>query len=85
MITKHLVEQYDGQVWVESRLGEGSKFSFKLKLFNEIALDNIVIEVAQKIDYKFLWKPLNDQNPVKYVLNFDKDEIYNETEDEEIR
>jgi signal transduction histidine kinase len=24
MITKHLVEQYDGQIWMESTLGEGS-------------------------------------------------------------
>lgn len=34
MITKHLVEQYGGEIWLESEPGVGSKFSFKLKLIN---------------------------------------------------
>ena len=32
MISKHLVEEYEGQIWVESEEGIGSKFLFKLKL-----------------------------------------------------
>ena len=32
MITKHLVEKYGGDIWLESEPGVGSKFSFKLKI-----------------------------------------------------
>ena len=35
MISKHLVEQYEGNIWLESEPGIGSKFSFKLKIINE--------------------------------------------------
>ena len=32
VISKHLVEQYEGKIWVQSEVGVGSTFSFKLKL-----------------------------------------------------
>jgi len=51
MISKHLVEQYNGSIWVDSELGVGSTFFFKLKLFqNEV--DHEQIEV---ITTKFIY------------------------------
>jgi signal transduction histidine kinase len=35
MITKHIIEQYSGKIWLESELGIGSTFKFKLKLMFE--------------------------------------------------
>jgi signal transduction histidine kinase len=32
MITKNIVDQYDGKIWVDSEPGRGSTFSLKLKL-----------------------------------------------------
>ena len=60
MISQQLVEQYKGKIWVNSQLGSGSTFTFKLKLIEE---NNDFINLAQigiaapKYDYKFLWKP----------------------------
>jgi signal transduction histidine kinase len=40
MITKTLVEQYGGEIWVDSEPGQGSKFSFKLKIIIDEAADS---------------------------------------------
>ena len=59
MISQQLVDQYKGKIWVNSQLGRGSTFTFKLKLINEqsnsLALNQIDI-VAPRFDYKFQWK-----------------------------
>ena len=35
MITKHIVDEYAGNIWVDSEPGIGSTFSLKLKLIKE--------------------------------------------------
>ena len=35
MICQQLVEQYEGDIWVDSEVGRGSTFTFKLKLMNQ--------------------------------------------------
>ena len=35
MITKHIIYQYNGDIWVDSVPGTGSTFSLKLKLIQE--------------------------------------------------
>jgi hypothetical protein len=61
MISKQIVEQFEGKIWVDSEPGFGSTFTFKLKLMDDqnnsgIYLNQIEIPVA-KYDYKFLWRP----------------------------
>ena len=36
MITKHLLEQYNGSIWVDSEEGVGSTFTFKIKLIEDV-------------------------------------------------
>jgi len=56
MISQQLVDQYKGKIWVNSQLGRGSTFTFKLKLIEEdndtVDLESIEI-AAPKYDYKF--------------------------------
>jgi len=40
MITKTLVIQYGGEIWVDSEVGVGSKFSFKLKIIKDEEADS---------------------------------------------
>ena len=71
MIVKHLVEQYSGTIWVESNLGDGSNFKFKLKLFaKEKEGGGSQLEQIDQINnrYKFNWKAPDDR-PVIYVNN----------------
>ena len=35
MISQQLVDQYKGKIWVNSQLGRGSTFTFKLKLIQQ--------------------------------------------------
>ena len=44
MISRQIVEQYEGKIWVESQPGIGSTFTFKLKLMQE-QIDTNQIEV----------------------------------------
>ena len=39
-ISKKIVDQFEGDVSFESTEGEGSIFMFKLKIFNEMKIDN---------------------------------------------
>ena len=33
-IAKHIIDAHDGRLWVESTVGEGSRFSFSIPLAN---------------------------------------------------
>ena len=70
MITQHLVDQYGGRVIVDSKLGIGSCFSFKLKLQQEQLQEEGLIQEEPLNRYKFLWKPI-DNTQVQYVQDFD--------------
>ena len=69
MITKTIIDQFNGEIWVDSEPGIGSKFSLKLKLIEEDILQAIV--VAPKYNYQFIWKP-RDDSAVIYVVDFNK-------------
>ena len=73
MITKQIIDQYNGKIWVDSEPGVGSTFSLKLKLIEEDQLQQI--EVVPKYNYQFLWQP-DDNSVVKYVHDFDKKEDF---------
>lgn len=40
-LVKHLVEQHEGRIWVDSEVGEGSTFTFKIPITPKKALDDI--------------------------------------------
>jgi signal transduction histidine kinase len=52
MITKHIVDEYEGKIWVDSEPGIGSTFSLKLKIVEHLQLREIEVLDA-KFDYKF--------------------------------
>ncbi len=71
MITRQLVEQYQGKIWVESEIGQGSNFTFKLKLQEEEKdLEQGEQITESKLNYAFQWVPANNST-VQYVNDFD--------------
>ena len=51
-VTRQLIEQHEGQIWVDARLGEGSKFYFTLPCWLEnFHLEDKVSEQTDKITF----------------------------------
>ena len=80
MISKQIVEQYEGLIWVESEPEIGSTFTFKLKFMQEEIDVNQIQIVAPKYNYKFEWRPLDDQ-PVFYINDIDNDNDFGDNKE----
>ena len=73
-ITKGIIELYGGKIWVESKLGQGTKFTFTLPKYGpkEVLYENIEERIAQaqkeQIGFSVLLIRLDNYSEIKKVL-----------------
>lgn len=71
-LSKRIIEQFSGDIEVDSVFGEGSTFKFTLKLY-EACEDQIVEQRQQKVfnsdndSFVYEWQPLKRINSINYI------------------
>ena len=72
-ISKHILEQFDGKIDVDSVFGKGSTFKFRLKLYKKLQLQNQKNQEKNQfydsdvLDLQYEWLPPNNLRKVRYV------------------
>jgi len=66
-ITKSLVEMLNGEIWVKSKLGEGTKFYVKIPL-EEIKQELVIVKTKDKISFSGKTVLVVDEIPINYSM-----------------
>ena len=78
MITKKLVQQYEGDIVLKSAPGKGTQITIIFKIIEEEVLplnffkNCSIMQKFKNFDYRFEWKP-SDNSKIEYVNNFEND------------
>jgi hypothetical protein len=77
VISKQLVEQFGGKIWLESEVDVGTTFTFNVKLPKQSSMSVRQTEEDQEVEINqdelvFRWQPKDNENKVKYINSLER-------------